>query len=774
MTLVEDGLRSPSIIEWDEAKEFLNESQSICDFADLGLYSELSHQAHMTRAHEMLSHLIDSCINTKASATLAERASTFVNQAYAVRHIQTVQLYLNICLGRSSMSKAKKIWLNICFLGRLKSAVRTFEECARRLPNFSNIKFHFVTPPQTERTPPLRRLSLVQAMDHVDLTHNLDTIRTYLNSKKGLSQIAKDFDDLQARTMRVHAEVQIITHLLSAGYDLQDVFPYIGCSKLSCFLCGRFIESLGYFETRGCHEKIYISWTVAECNLNERAATRLIKALRKVHDVMKQIIQTAMGARNNRVAESSAGITKQTNLDYDSNQLSGNWNELSAVRTANHDRGQIRGLASHLEELASINNPGEAGEAWHAWSTSGLAFLPRNKIDEGSGHSGTEDRGIEHHIPDVKKECSHCRKPTTKKCSGCRSASYCSGECQRAEWYRHIFKCCPGRELDSADFLVLAVYDGGDHPDLKAAEDFGFNKLVSLEAINKLSHIYFTLVRKLHVGSRALHKWQTKNSLYSEIVRRLLLTQSHGPNFQWLLQNRHILDCNVSHVQPITDEEYSRARHYIGETQLGDDERVSKTAQTFQQSRRDAIDFYALTLGQKCPLPHFRERKEFKVCDIIREVDELGLRDLFQDLLTKCTFYEFRNAIAHDTILHLLDQYGFHQRRSRYWPNTFTTALTNEVVNNGLFDLREYGRTIQNFDIEAGMNRFDESMEVQIGAMFGSSSPLIKMWRLANRTSGARQEMNETAVEEVELKGIANDKCSGHEENVRDKCRSES
>ena len=40
------------------------------------------------------------------------------------------------------------------------------------------------------------------------------------------------------------------------------LFPYLGCIKLSCFMCNRFIQSDGRFTTRGCHGRLFKSWTV--------------------------------------------------------------------------------------------------------------------------------------------------------------------------------------------------------------------------------------------------------------------------------------------------------------------------------------------------------------------------------------------------------------------------------------------------------------------------------------------------------------------------------
>ncbi|KAH8929849.1 hypothetical protein BT69DRAFT_1328346 [Atractiella rhizophila] len=68
----------------------------------------------------------------------------------------------------------------------------------------------------------------------------------------------------EKRANHVHAEIQIVFHLASASSV--NLFPYIGCSKLSCVLCDRFLASLpgelSGLKTQGCHGKFYPKWTL--------------------------------------------------------------------------------------------------------------------------------------------------------------------------------------------------------------------------------------------------------------------------------------------------------------------------------------------------------------------------------------------------------------------------------------------------------------------------------------------------------------------------------
>ena len=39
--------------------------------------------------------------------------------------------------------------------------------------------------------------------------------------------------------------------------------------------------------------------------------------------------------------------------------------------------------------------------------------------------------------------CVVCNAPSSKKCSGCRLARYCSRECQMQDWQEHKTHCAP-------------------------------------------------------------------------------------------------------------------------------------------------------------------------------------------------------------------------------------------------------------------------------------------------------------------------------------------
>ena len=71
--------------------------------------------------------------------------------------------------------------------------------------------------------------------------------------------------------------------------------PYVGCSKLSCFMYNHFIQSYGRFTTRGCHGRLFKPWTVPSVNrLLPGQADRIAKALISVQKEVKKKLKASV------------------------------------------------------------------------------------------------------------------------------------------------------------------------------------------------------------------------------------------------------------------------------------------------------------------------------------------------------------------------------------------------------------------------------------------------------------------------------------------------
>ncbi|KAK7428368.1 hypothetical protein QQZ08_005125, partial [Neonectria magnoliae] len=83
--------------------------------------------------------------------------------------------------------------------------------------------------------------------------------------------------------------MMLMTYLLGLRNPRFEVFPYLGVSKKTCFLCGHILKEIGQFETRGNHVKCYSQWTLPSVLWTEPEATeKLVKAIPRLRDILRQ------------------------------------------------------------------------------------------------------------------------------------------------------------------------------------------------------------------------------------------------------------------------------------------------------------------------------------------------------------------------------------------------------------------------------------------------------------------------------------------------------
>lgn len=113
-----------------------------------------------------------------------------------------------------------------------------------------------------------------------------------------------------------HAEIQLLLHLESHispdGYP----FPYIGCSKKSCWLCHQFLSRYksrktdkgNFYQTRASHGRIYPLWHI-RLAVDPRIQFYLSTTLRDIQDLMNEKLSSVPRIQRPAQAESSANVT---------------------------------------------------------------------------------------------------------------------------------------------------------------------------------------------------------------------------------------------------------------------------------------------------------------------------------------------------------------------------------------------------------------------------------------------------------------------------------
>ena len=135
----------------------------------------------------------------------------------------------------------------------------------RRSPGFSRLSIVIVRT-SAPRPHPITLLSSGEATKCLGLSLNPPSVRNVVGAKFSVISAERAFKQLQRnmsqKCLPTHAEIQLILHfakVINVETMEGEIYPYIGCSKLSCFLCTSFLKSFGRdgaaFKTLGSMER---------------------------------------------------------------------------------------------------------------------------------------------------------------------------------------------------------------------------------------------------------------------------------------------------------------------------------------------------------------------------------------------------------------------------------------------------------------------------------------------------------------------------------------
>lgn len=234
--------------------------------------------------------LFDCNIN---GTTTLEKHARLVIASYNLRRTRNIKEVLYS--SQSATSKSKSLWSDICLLARLRVAFQTFKDIALTLPSFKQVTIILVLCPLAPANPTRRPLNLKETFGILQLDLAPATTKAVLGHNWTLAKIEREFAKRQKQKPNVHAEVQMLMSLNTNESSASGVFPYFGCSKLSCFMCNRLIQSCGRFTTRGCHGRLFKLWTVPSVDrLLPGQADRTANALILVQKEVKKLLKVSV------------------------------------------------------------------------------------------------------------------------------------------------------------------------------------------------------------------------------------------------------------------------------------------------------------------------------------------------------------------------------------------------------------------------------------------------------------------------------------------------
>ncbi|KAH0530304.1 hypothetical protein TsFJ059_004941 [Trichoderma semiorbis] len=261
------------------------------------------------------------------------------------------------------------------FLGRLQACFNTLAGSAEGLSSFQNLRILPVMDLSTGAAKPKRTdrnnaWSLAETFLSLGVALNDKTVEYLVGTgnRKGSwtkNKLQTKFDKLKLSASEVHAEMQVILAATKHNCTGAAIFSYVGCSKRSCFLCSRVIQSYGSYTTRGCHGKLYDLWTVPELPwLTKDERLRLVQALKNVERAMKKSLRDKKTEGLIHAKESTIGGSSVATRRQQSDQT-----PYMMFLISEYLRSQRQGMRSNAgkkEDFSSLDQPSLDGAQYEA------------------------------------------------------------------------------------------------------------------------------------------------------------------------------------------------------------------------------------------------------------------------------------------------------------------------------------------------------------------------------------------------------------------------
>ncbi|KAL4071162.1 hypothetical protein V8B97DRAFT_2024051 [Scleroderma yunnanense] len=380
------------------------DARTFCNDTDIGTYSENTHNTYMRFAQDHIQDLDSILLSIN-------------KKSYSIRHMMSI----------------------------------------RSIQGFSHLSIVLISP---SALPPLDEM-----MKHLGLSLNL----TFLSITSARQSFKQCQNDISQRCLPAHAELQLILHIMKRT-DIEtmnkEIYPYIGCSKLSCFLCDSFLKSF-----------IYPFWSIPDITgLHDNMVIMLNLVVEKMQNILAHEMTKPISSTPH-VPESSAGVT------YNKYEYMTAWAAVISFVPIFPPYNIFR-IFSHCKAFTS--------DVCHCMFS--FFLLDGAELSMAFTSSPT---------------CASCGHKMSRKCSKCRGPWLCSQSCE-ISWgdCGHDFICMLGRPLDSTDHLICDCRENIFSDDEDTLKDFGFTKFTSIYDWWNLLGLYIGLTCIIGVGSQELHQWQ--------------------------------------------------------------------------------------------------------------------------------------------------------------------------------------------------------------------------------------------------------------------------
>ncbi|KAJ3569498.1 hypothetical protein NP233_g5010 [Leucocoprinus birnbaumii] len=268
------------------------------------------------------------------------------------------------------------------------------------------------------------------------------------------------------------------------------------------------------------------------------------------------------------------------------------------------------------------------------------------------------------------RQCNFCHhaEPPPKQCVACKKAWYCSVDCQKIDWVRHIFDCNPTRPINTADHLALACskFTIPEHP--QTCADYGFS-FVDRDTAIPLLGLYAGLLHPHRIGVKpyTLHKWRVNGQLVENIKKTFdaLPEKARGSCYTWFLENQDVLDGRRTQEQREDQMKveimahFKRAWALMGRDPSTHPNKILEWREALSDKDDNCFQLYSLLLSDCRPSTSFHELwVSFGFCGCADDAAERQLVECYLELMRKTTFDDFCNAYASTSLVTLFREKG--------------------------------------------------------------------------------------------------------------------
>lgn len=591
---------------------------------------------------------------------------------------------IDLYKGLRGSNWACKAITTLCLVGKFASACHNFVQATTKIWPGYTFKIIVLQMPSPARVPK-GSANIVSAMREVGVPSNHPAARAY-NNKPGAE--AK-FAIKQNQHAYVHAEVQLLFYL--AKNRIQDMFPYVGASKLPCVLCATLLRVEGKLECRESHDHFYEKWMVPEVETLPRDIRQdMWGVVARLRDCLRDALLSQPAKGGDFRPESTVDMTVASRLTTAAVET---MSSQFASAVEQQKQAEMQGTLSRFFDM-------QLSECSEGESTNGLASMP-------SQHAGSEALESDHEY-----ECGGCPRLTSRRCGLCGTGWFCNSSCEKRMTESHKLTCSNG-PITTADHLYLDCAANEIPKDPDVIEDFGFSHLLSFRDQSKLLGVYKGL-QYLEVESSELDEWRRSGLLFEHILKTFekLPVESRGGYFPWFVKNQHRIfpSALASADQDDISEAFCDPARYL----LEPFDRLKHLEDLQPCSKRNCFMLAALVRQLGYPPPGTAgPYRDFGFCACLDESEEQTLGVAYQraivgveydpkqiywdEIPASCShsarFTEFWQAFENQNLIQFLERSGFPQEMMKIRHLETYLNGSEEVQNLPVWDLLTFTKS---------------------------------------------------------------------------------